>query len=136
MRPRRLAPSRRDAVVADHRRREDDELLRVARVGDDLLVAGHRSREDGLAEREALRSDRLASENRAVLEREETVHASYTTFPAATVIRTRPSSVCPSSHELAERERKPSPSTRQVAAVSSRTRFAGAPTAIRGGSRP
>ena len=44
-----------DAVVPDHRRREADELLGVARVGDDLLVAGHRGREHRLADREAVR---------------------------------------------------------------------------------
>ena len=37
----RLAALVGDAVVADHRRREADELARVARVGDGLLVAGH-----------------------------------------------------------------------------------------------
>src|SRR5207302_11142698 len=63
-------------------------------------------------------------------------HASNTTRPAATVSLTFPLSVCPSSHELTERERKPSSLTRQAASVSSRTRCAGAPTAIRGGSSP
>ncbi len=53
VRARRLRARLVDAVVADHRRREADELLREARVGDDLLVAGHRGREDGLAAREA-----------------------------------------------------------------------------------
>jgi hypothetical protein len=66
-----LVPVRGDAVVADHRRREADELLRVTRIGDDLLVAGHRRREHGLAEREALRGDRLAAEDAAILEHEE-----------------------------------------------------------------
>ena len=106
---------RRDAVVADHRRREADDLLGVARVGDDLLVAGHRGREDGLAEREALGADRLAAEDGPVLEGEEAGHDSYTTRPAATSARTLPRSVSPSSHELTERERKPSSLTRQLA---------------------
>ena len=52
----RLGAPLGDAVVADHRRREADELLGVARVGDRLLVAGHRGREDGLAERDARRA--------------------------------------------------------------------------------
>ena len=63
-------------------------------------------------------------------------HEAYATLPAATVIRTAPSSVRPSSHEFADRERKAPPSTRSLASRSSRTRFAGAPTAIRGASRP
>ena len=63
-----------DTVVADHRSREADELLREARVGDDLLVAGHPSREHRFAAREPLRADRLAAEDVAVLERQETRH--------------------------------------------------------------
>ena len=59
-----------DAVVADHRRREADELILEARVGDRLLVAGHAGREDGLAERVAVGADRLAVPDRAVRERE------------------------------------------------------------------
>src|SRR5690606_14527057 len=39
-----------DARVADVRRRHDDDLPRVARVGDRLLVAGHAGREDDLTE--------------------------------------------------------------------------------------
>ena len=70
----RLAAAGRNAVVADHRRREDDDLLRVARVGDDLLVARHRGREDRLAERKALSRDRVAAENGPVLEDQEPVH--------------------------------------------------------------
>ena len=62
VRPLRLGALVGDAVVADHRRREADELLRVARVGDDLLVAGHRGREDRLAEREALGGRRTRRE--------------------------------------------------------------------------
>ena len=40
---------RRDAVVADQRIGEDDDLARVGGVGDRLLVAGHRGVEDDLA---------------------------------------------------------------------------------------
>ena len=79
-----------DAVVPDHRRREADDLLGEARVGDDLLVAGHRRGEDGLAEGEALSADRLTAEDRPVLEDEEAGHASNTVLPAATVMRTFP----------------------------------------------
>ena len=39
----------RDAVVADQRIGEDDDLARVGGVGDRLLVAGHRGVEDDLA---------------------------------------------------------------------------------------
>src|SRR5207248_10949711 len=63
-------------------------------------------------------------------------HCPKATRPAATVSRTWPLSRLPSSHELAERERKAPSSTCHSAAVSSRTRFAGAPTAIRGRSSP
>src|SRR5207247_1220702 len=62
--------------------------------------------------------------------------AANATLPAATVSRTLPLSVCPRAHEFTERERKLDSSTFHVAAVSSRTRFAGAPTAIRGRSSP
>ena len=127
---------RRDAVVPDHRGREADDLVGIARVGDDLLVAGHRRREDRLAEGVALRPDGLAAKDRPVLEGEEPAHASCTSLPAAIVARTRPRSFSPSSQEFFERERKPSSSTCQLACVSSRTTFAGAPTAIFGASRP
>src|SRR5262249_49953109 len=105
-------------------------------VGDDLLVAGHRGREHGLAERVPGARDALAAEDSAVLQDDEPVHAANTTRPAATVRTTLPRTRLSRSHEFAERERKPSSRTRQEASVSSRTRFAGAPTAIRGRSRP
>src|SRR5690348_10156122 len=70
VRAHRLAPLLGDPVVADHRGREADELVLEARVGDRLLVARHAGREDGLAERVALRADRLAGPDRAVSERE------------------------------------------------------------------
>src|SRR5439155_20388546 len=101
----------------------------------DLLVAGHRGREDGLAELESVGADGFAAEDRAVLESEKARH-SCTTFPAAIVIRTAPWSVSPSSHELADRDRKPLSSTPRLAFRSSRTRFASAPTAIFGGPGP
>ena len=98
-----------DAVVADHRRREADELLGEARVGDDLLVAGHRGREDRLAER---RSPRRATDSPRKTVPSSSArkprHAAYTSRPAAIVARTSPLSVSPSSHEFTERERKPS----------------------------
>ena len=68
---RRLRARLLDAVVSDHRRGEGDDLLGEARVGDDLLVAGHRGREHGLAEGEALRADRFAGKDGAVLERQK-----------------------------------------------------------------
>src|SRR2546423_2711318 len=132
----RLRATRRDAVVPDHRCGEADELSRVARVGDDLLVARHRRREDRLAECVRRRTDALAAEDLAVLEHEEAGHPAYTTRPAAIVSTTLPRSRPPSSQEFAERERKRSSRTRHVAAGFSRTRFAGAPTATRGGSSP
>ena len=49
---------------------------------------------------------------------------------------TRPFSRRPSSHEFAERERKPSALTRQEAVRSSNVRLAGAPVAMRGRSSP
>ena len=48
----------RDAVVADQRVGEDDDLAGVGGVGDRLLVAGHRGVEDDLA------GDRLAGGRR------------------------------------------------------------------------
>ena len=106
---RRLEPRVVDAVVADHRRREGDELAREARVGDRLLVAGHRGREDGLAEGDAGGADRAGREDGAVLEGEIAVaHAAYTTRPSAIVLTTVPVSVSPSSHELTDFDAKPS----------------------------
>ena len=64
----------RDAVVADHRRGEADELLGEAGVGDGLLVAGHGGGEDRLAEGDAGCADGLAVEDRAVLEGQEGAH--------------------------------------------------------------
>src|SRR5204862_4464780 len=63
-------------------------------------------------------------------------HDAYATLPAAIVTRIPPSSVRPSSHEFTDRERKPFSSTRLLAFRSSRTRFAGAPTATRGAASP
>ena len=128
-----------DAVVADHRRREADELLRVARIGDRLLVAGHPGREDGLAEGDAVGGDRAAAEDRAVLEQEVArlvTHAGRTTRPSATVFTTRRASVSPRSHEFAGSERKPSSVTVHSASRSRATRIRRAPTSIRGSSRP
>src|SRR5439155_19936682 len=123
------------AVVADHRRREADELPLEARVGRDLLIAAHRGGEHRLAEGRARCADRLAGEDLAVLEHQQPAH-SNATLPAATVSTTRPFSRRPSSHEFAERERKPSALTRQEAVRSSNVRLAGAPVAMRGRSSP
>ena len=84
VRRRRLGALVGDAVVADHRRGEADELILEARIGDRLLVAGHAGREDSLAERVALGADRLAVPDRAVFKRE--VAHSNATFPPASVI--------------------------------------------------
>ncbi len=75
VRARGLVASARHAVVADHRRREADDLLREARVGGDLLVAGHAGREDRLAEGEALGRDRGAAEDGPVLQHQEAARA-------------------------------------------------------------
>ena len=59
-----------DAVVADVRGREGDQLAREARVGHRLLVARHAGREDDLAGRPSRRADGLAVEARPVLEQD------------------------------------------------------------------
>ena len=59
-----------DAVVADVRVGEGDELAGEARVGHRLLVAGHAGREDDLADRVGVGAARLAVEARAVLEQD------------------------------------------------------------------
>src|SRR5581483_6486017 len=99
----RLAARVAYTVVADHRRREADDLAGVARVGDDLLVARHRGREHGFADCAPRRADALAREDLAVLEHER-AHASYATRPAASVRTTLPRRRLPSSHEFAERD--------------------------------
>ena len=110
-----------DAVVADHRRGEADDLAAEARVGDDLLVAGHRGREDRLAETRARarRRSRRGTPSRPRAARKPRPSC-LERDPAG---RDRQRSPCPcsrspSSHELAERERKRSSRTRQVAACS------------------
>ncbi len=59
------------ARVADVRCRHDDDLARVARVGQGLLVAGHAGREDGLAEGAAAGAVGAALVAGAVLEHED-----------------------------------------------------------------
>ena len=107
-----------DAVVADQRVGEDDDLARVGGVGDRLLVAGHRGVEDDLADRLAGVADEIAVEAEPVLEQQvcgfgrfrhqeatprEKERRRKATWPAATVTRTRPVSVRPSAQELDER---------------------------------
>ena len=87
----RLVPALRDTVVADHRRREADELLREARIGRDLLVAGHPRREHGFAERDPRGADRSAREDGAVLEHEVSPGGSGTR-PYGRGVRDRPAS--------------------------------------------
>ena len=106
----RLRPLVGDAVVADHRRREADELLREARIGHGFLVARHAGREDRLAAREALGADRVAAEDRAVLQREKALHVDRSAVsPRAarrpsrrrrSSARRDPVSVSPSSQEF------------------------------------
>src|SRR5262249_16500031 len=97
-----------DAVVADHRGGEADELSGVAGVGDGLLVSRHAGREDGLAEGDAVRRHRTSPVDGPVFENEVTgAHASNTSRPSATVLTTRPVRVSPRSHEFAESEWKP-----------------------------
>src|SRR4029453_19094981 len=132
----RLRPRRGDAVVPDHRRREAHQLLRVARVGDDLLVARHRGGEDRFPEGDVLRADRATVEDRPVFENQEARHAEYASFPFATVSRILPLRVWPISQEFGDRDRKPLSSTRHVRSGARTTRLAGAPTAIRGLSSP
>ena len=64
-----------DAVVADHRRGEGDQLRVERRVGHALLVARHAGREDDLADGVAGRAAGLAVEARAVLEQDVGAHA-------------------------------------------------------------
>ena len=85
----RLAPLVGDAVVADHRRREADELLRVARVGDRLLVAGHPGREHRLAEGDAV-ARRRSGRGRRCRPRAARYPAPLT--PRTPPVRRRPSS--------------------------------------------
>jgi hypothetical protein len=101
-----------DAVVADQRIGEDDDLAGVARVAHGLLVAGHRGVEDDLAKADAASTDALAVEADAVLEQEvraahtapsANVRSRYATAPSAIVIRTRPVSRRPANAQLAER---------------------------------
>src|SRR5581483_5573152 len=106
-----------------------------ARIGGDLLVTGHRRGEDRLAERKPLSADGLAGEYGAVLENESRFHP-CTTRPAAIVSVTRPWIRRPSSHEFRDSDRRRSARTRHEAFRSSSVRFADAPTAIRGRSRP
>ena len=126
----------RDAVVSDHGSGEADDLLRVARVSDDLLVAAHGRGEDGLAVGDPRRANGPPPQDGAVLEDDEVPHAEYAVRPAAIVSATVPCRVAPRSHEFADLERNPVSLGIQVASRSRSTRFAGAPTAIRGHSRP
>ncbi len=61
---------RADAVVADQRIGEGDDLARVAGIGDRLLVAGHRRVEDDLAQRVGRGTAQVAFEARPVLEQD------------------------------------------------------------------
>jgi hypothetical protein len=60
-----------DAVVADVRIRQGDDLLAVAGVGEDFLVAGHRGVEHHFADGGAGGADRIADKDRAVCERQD-----------------------------------------------------------------
>ena len=60
-----------DASVADVRVRQRDDLLAVARVGQDLLVTRDRGVENHLSDRLAKRADRTATKHRAVRKRQD-----------------------------------------------------------------
>src|SRR5262249_47978223 len=104
---------------------------------DGLLVARHPGREDGLAEGDTGCGHRTAAEHGAVLENHVAGdHASNTSRPSATVFRTRPRRLSPTSHEFAESDRKPPSLTVHSASRSRTTRLARAPTSIPGCSMP
>ena len=63
-----------DAVVADVRIRQGDDLAAVARVGEDFLVTGHRGVEHHFAGRVAGGADRISFENRAIGEGQDGGH--------------------------------------------------------------
>ena len=106
----------RDAVVADLRVRERDQLAGVARVGHRLLVAGHRGREHDLPDRVTLRSAREPVEAGPVLEQHvgggagheiagacARIRSQNATVPAASVSRTLPWSIRPWKQQFSER---------------------------------
>src|SRR5262249_135604 len=125
--------------VADHRRREGQDLPREAGVGEALLVAGHPGREHDLAERDARCRAGLAVELPAVLEQHVARHAGAptstsrnATWPPATVRWQRPRSRRPRNALLALRDWNVSGRTVHSAARSHSASDAGAPTASRG----
>ncbi len=112
-RSQRLVVERRDAVVADVRVREADDLTGVTRVGDHLLVARERGVEDELTAGEARLgqvSGGVALEGGAVGEHEDgrlarhaSAPSSTTSAPLAIVARTRPTRARPSYGVFIER---------------------------------
>ena len=60
-----------NAVIADVRVRQSDDLLAIAGVGEDFLVAGERGVEHHFADSGAGGSDRVADKDRAVCERQD-----------------------------------------------------------------
>jgi hypothetical protein len=60
-----------DAIVADVRVREGDDLLAVARVSEDFLIACEGGIEDHLTYSRARGSDRVADKDRAVCKRQD-----------------------------------------------------------------
>ena len=109
---RRLLGCGLDAVVADHRGREAEQLAVEARIGERLLVAGHARREDGLADGAGRRTDADRREDRAVREVQgsrshaATVAFRWATWPAASVSRQRPVTSRPRKALLWLRERR------------------------------
>ena len=103
---RRLQRGLLDAVVADHRRGEAEELAVEARIGERLLVAGHPRREHGLADGAGLGADGRRRPARAVGEVEGSRGHAATgarrcaTWPEATVSRQRPATSRPRKAEL------------------------------------
>ena len=65
-RVRMLRHRTRDAVVADQRIGERQDLSGVRRIGERFLIAGHAGVKDGLAERRRVRAETIAFETGAV----------------------------------------------------------------------
>ena len=105
-----------DPVVADHRRREGEDLTSEARIRERLLVAGHGGREYGLPHRRARGADAHPRPRRAVCEvQPDIAHAATPALarcavrPPASVSRQRPCTSRPRNAQLRLREwRSPS----------------------------
>ena len=63
-----------DPVVADQRIGQEDNLARVAGIGEDLLIAGHAGVENNLADSFAFSAERLAFIDGSVTQDEVALH--------------------------------------------------------------